>query len=139
MFQRFRACGLLVLSFHNWMVACPPIFTSGSLCPLGKIQGHFPLYIHEQLGGSLTRSRRFFASSDPGVYPVYSPEIDPLLVRPLYYLGKARKQPMTALVNEIIFRALVAEELTDEAARYLDPARFKYSQTPNPQPRKAAA
>jgi len=70
---------------------------------------------------------------------MYSPEIDPLLVRPLYYLGKARKKPMTALVNEIIFRVLVEEELPDEAARHLDPARFKYAHKTHPQPRKAAA
>jgi len=70
---------------------------------------------------------------------MYSPEIDPLLVRPLYYLGKARKQPMTALVNEIIFRVLVEEELPDEAARHLDPARFKYHMTLKTSERKAAA
>ncbi len=70
---------------------------------------------------------------------MYSPEIDPLLIRPLYHLGKARKQPMTALVNEIIFRVLVEEELPDEAARHLDAARFKYAHKINPQPHKAAA
>jgi hypothetical protein len=69
---------------------------------------------------------------------MYSPQIDPLLIRPLYHLGKARKQPMTSLVNQLIFRALVEEELADEAARHLDAARFKY-QSKQPQNRKEAA
>jgi hypothetical protein len=39
----------------------------------------------------------------------------------------------------LIFEALVARELPDEAARYLDAARFKYRVTSQPQPQKAAA
>jgi hypothetical protein len=70
---------------------------------------------------------------------MYSPEIDPLLIRPLYHLGKARKQPMTQLVSELIFEALVARELPDEAARHLDAARFKYHQPQHPSNRKEAA
>ncbi|MCC5851057.1 MAG: hypothetical protein JJU29_23455 [Verrucomicrobia bacterium] len=68
---------------------------------------------------------------------MYSPQIDPLLIRPLYHLGKARKQPMTALVSELIFEALIARDLPDEAARHLDAARFKYASNVHPE-RKAA-
>lgn len=71
---------------------------------------------------------------------MYSPQIDPLLIRPLYYLGKARKQPMTTLVNQLIFRALVEEGLTDEAAQHLDIARLKYrTATQQPYPQREAA
>ncbi len=60
---------------------------------------------------------------------MYSPKIDPLLVRPLYHLGRARKKPMTAIVNEMIFQALVAEELDEETSRHFDAAVFKYQPT----------
>lgn len=68
---------------------------------------------------------------------MYSPKIDPLLIPPLYHLGQARKKPMTAVVNDLLFRALVGEELTDDAARRLDAARFKYqAHAQQPQTRK---
>jgi hypothetical protein len=64
---------------------------------------------------------------------VYSPKIDEALIRPLYFAAKERRVPMTQLVSELIFEALVARELSDEAARHLDAARFKYrARTPQP-------
>jgi hypothetical protein len=70
---------------------------------------------------------------------MYSPKIDEALIRPLYFTAKDRRVPMTQLVSELIFEALVARELPDEAARHLDAARFKYDHKPHPQPHKAAA
>jgi hypothetical protein len=70
---------------------------------------------------------------------MYSPQIDPLLIRPLYHLGKARKKPMTQIVSELLFEALVSRDLPDEAARHLDAARFKFRATSQPQPQKVAA
>ena len=70
---------------------------------------------------------------------MYSPNIDPLLIRPLYHLGKARKQPMTRLVSELIFEGLVARNLPDDAVRHLDAARFKYRSPSQPDIRKEAA
>ncbi len=70
---------------------------------------------------------------------MYSPKIDEALIRPLYFAAKDRRMPMTQLVSELIFEALVARELPDEAARHLDAARFKYAHKTNPQPHKAAA
>ncbi len=68
---------------------------------------------------------------------MYSPKIDEALIKPLYFTAKERRVPMTTLVSELIFEALVARELSDEAARHLDPARFKYN-PPQPHTRKVA-
>ncbi len=70
---------------------------------------------------------------------MYSPKIDEALIKPLYFAAKERRVPMTTLVSELIFEALVAWELPDEAARHLDAARFKYRTTSQPQPQKVAA
>ena len=45
---------------------------------------------------------------------MYSPKIDVSLIPILYRLGKARRMPMTRLVNELIVKALEAEQLPDE-------------------------
>jgi hypothetical protein len=70
---------------------------------------------------------------------MYSPKIDEALIRPLYFTAKERKQPMTQLVSELIFEALVSRQIPDEAARHLDAARFKYRATSQPQSQKVAA
>ncbi len=71
---------------------------------------------------------------------MYSPKIDEALIRPLYFTAKDQRKPMTQLVSELIFEALVAREIPDEAAQYLDVARFKYrTQTQEPETRKKAA
>ena len=45
---------------------------------------------------------------------MYSPKIDESLIPILYRLGKARRMPMTRLVNELIAKALETEQLPDE-------------------------
>ena len=72
---------------------------------------------------------------------MYSPKIDEALIRPLYFTAKDQRKAMTQLVSELIFEALVARDLPDEAARHLDAARFKYQSTNHNQPetRKEAA
>ena len=57
---------------------------------------------------------------------LYSPVIDPLLIKPLYHLGKARKQPLTKLVSELLFEALSTRQLPAEGATYFDEARALY-------------
>lgn len=69
---------------------------------------------------------------------MYSPKIDEALIRPLYFTARDQQKPMTALVSELIFEALVAREIPDEAARHLEAAMFKYGRNAPPQARKAA-
>jgi hypothetical protein len=69
---------------------------------------------------------------------MYSPKIDEALIRPLYFTAKDQQKPMTQLVSELIFEALVAREIPDEAARHLDAARFKYQTQQNQQREEAA-
>lgn len=69
---------------------------------------------------------------------MYSPKIDEALIRPLYFTAREQRKPMTQLVSELLFEALVAREIPDQAACCLEAARFKY-QTNQPQTRKEAA
>ncbi len=57
---------------------------------------------------------------------MYSPKIDPLLIRPLYHLGKARKQPMTQVVSELLYEALATRDLPEEAVIDFHAARQSY-------------
>ena len=70
---------------------------------------------------------------------MYSPTIDPLLIRPLYYLGKARKQPLTKLVSQLLYEALSTRELPEEAAIDFHAARTVYQPQTQPIPLKEAA
>ncbi len=46
---------------------------------------------------------------------MYSPKIREDLIPKLYRLAKARKQPMTTLVNDLIEESLVGEEIPETA------------------------
>ncbi|MDF3130379.1 hypothetical protein P0Y35_14325 [Kiritimatiellaeota bacterium B1221] len=70
---------------------------------------------------------------------MYSPQIDPLLIRPLYHLGRARKQPMTQVVSELLYEALSTRELPEEGAQYFEEARAFYGPQTQPTPIKEAA
>ncbi len=52
---------------------------------------------------------------------MYSPKISDALVPILYRLGKARRMPMTRLVDELITKALTAEQLPDEIRAMMPP------------------
>ena len=51
---------------------------------------------------------------------MYSPQLSESLIPVLYHLRKARGIPMTKLVNELIVKALRAEELPSEIQMMLD-------------------
>jgi hypothetical protein len=70
---------------------------------------------------------------------VYSPKIDPLLIRPLYHLGKARKQPLTKLVSELLYEALSTRQMPAEGAAYFNEARAFYGPQTQPIPLQDAA
>jgi hypothetical protein len=70
---------------------------------------------------------------------MYSPVIDPLLIKPLYHLGKARKQPMTQVVSELLFEALSTRQLPSEGAAYFEEARAFYGTKKQPVIMKEAA
>ena len=70
---------------------------------------------------------------------MYSPVIDPLLIKPLYHLGKARKQPLTKLVSELLYEALSTRQLPAEGATYFDEARTVYQPQTQTTPIKEAA
>jgi hypothetical protein len=70
---------------------------------------------------------------------MYSPTIDPLLIRPLYHLGRARKQPLTKLVSELLYEALSTRELPAEGATYFEEARAFYGTTTKPETLDKAA
>ena len=69
---------------------------------------------------------------------MYSPRIDEGLIPVLYRLGKARKLPMTTLVNEMIFAALERMPLPEEAQFQFNAVVPRYRQ-PEPAPSQAAA
>ena len=64
---------------------------------------------------------------------MYSPKIDQGLIPVLYHLGKARKKPMTRLVDELIAKALADEDLPEPALEAWSASRAR------PEPRNAAA
>jgi hypothetical protein len=70
---------------------------------------------------------------------MYSPTIDPLLIRPLYHLGRARKQPLTKLVSALLYEALSTRELPAEGATYFEEARAFYGTKKQPVIMKEAA
>ena len=59
---------------------------------------------------------------------MYSPKIDESLIPILYRLGKARRTRMTRLVNELIRKALAAEQLPEEIRAMMPPTGGMESQ-----------
>ena len=70
---------------------------------------------------------------------MYSPEINSILIKPLFHLGKARKQPMTQLVSELLYEALSTRELPDAAKQEFEAARSFYNPQTQPTPFQEAA
>ena len=67
---------------------------------------------------------------------MYSPRIDPGLIPVLYRLTKARRIPMTRLVDRLLFDTLEQTELPDDAIPYFEQVAPRYR---NPSIQKEAA